>query len=212
MTVPLDAGPFDASPRPFDVSPCSDAPLVAFIGASGSGKSSVVRELDRRGVLRVHPTWTTRPRRADELDGSPEHRFVSDAEFAALRGGGFFLDAVQMFGLPYWYGLPVITPVPGLADAVMLRARLVDRLRVHHPYLLVYQLDASRAVLTDRLRARGYGPVELGARLTDNDVERHAGSRVATRVFRNDGSLADTVHHIELALRRDLANPRRESA
>ena len=55
--------------------------VLVVIGPSASGKSSLVRELHRRRVIRVLPTWTTRPRRADERDGSLEHRFVSDERF-----------------------------------------------------------------------------------------------------------------------------------
>src|SRR6476660_9759614 len=40
--------------------------LLVFIGPSGSGKSTIVRTLVERRVVTVHPTWTTRPRRADE--------------------------------------------------------------------------------------------------------------------------------------------------
>ena len=82
--------------------------LLVFIGPSGTGKSSVVRGLADRGVVTVHPTWTTRPRRRDELAGSVEHHFVSEAEFLRRRDDGFFLHSVQMFGMPYWYGLPTI--------------------------------------------------------------------------------------------------------
>src|SRR5262245_1110257 len=105
-------------------------PVVAIIGGSGSGKSSVVRELHRRGLVNVHPTWTTRPRRGDETGGSLEHRFVTDKGFDRLEADGCFCDTVAMFGLPYRYGLPARRRrVPGRVDVVMVRAQLVDRLR-----------------------------------------------------------------------------------
>src|SRR5215210_1953237 len=93
----------------------SSLPLLVIIGPSGSGKSSATRLLVNRGLVRVHPTWTTRPRRSDEHFGSPEHRFVDD---------------VTLFGLPYRYGLPPIRRSNDLrADVVMLRAPLVERFR-----------------------------------------------------------------------------------
>ena len=84
-------------------------PVLVVIGPSASGKSSAVRELHRRGVVRVHPTWTTRPRRPDEGDGAPEHRFVTDTIFDDLEAAGFFLGTVCLPGLPYRYALPQVT-------------------------------------------------------------------------------------------------------
>src|SRR3954447_16585781 len=104
----------------------SGRPVGGFIGPSGSGKSTVVRELAARGLVTVHPTWTTRPRRADERQGSLEHRFVSDDEFDELCRRGFFIETVSLFGLPFRYGLPPLdgdsAGPGGPVDAVMLRA------------------------------------------------------------------------------------------
>ena len=41
-----------------------------------------------------------------------EHHFVDDAEFLTRRDEGFFVHAVQAFGMPYWYGLPTIDQAP----------------------------------------------------------------------------------------------------
>src|SRR5205085_11400244 len=105
----------------------STQPVVVVIGPSASGKSTLVRELHRLGLVDVRPTWTTRPIRPDEADGSLEHRFVTDAEFDRLKNAGFFLDTVEMFGLPYRYGLPRSTA--RTTEVVMLRAALVERFR-----------------------------------------------------------------------------------
>jgi len=182
--------------------------LLVFIGPSGSGKSTIVRTLVERRVVTVHPTWTTRPRRADEAAGSVEHRFVSESEFLRLRDQGFFLHAVQMFGLPYWYGLPTIDWSDGPAiDALMLRAPLVPVLRAAYPGPdhVVYQIEASLRLVDARLAARAYSPDELEARLADNERERDAGRRVAHRFFFNDQSLAAIVDDIERAVREDFA-------
>ena len=72
-------------------------PVLVIIGPSGGGKSTVARALAARGLLRVNPTWTTRPRRHDERDGCPEHVVVSDARFDALE--------------------PVAASLPGIGEA-----------------------------------------------------------------------------------------------
>ena len=172
-------------------------PVVALIGPSASGKSSVVRELHRRGVVDVRPTWTTRPRRADETDGSVEHRFVTDDEFDALARARFFVDTVAMFGLPYRYGLP--GPLAfGVArpEIVLLRAPLVERFRRLGVDCTVVQIEDSPARTAARLAQRNMSAVELQARLVDNERELVAGRAVADVVFSNVdsiGALADRI-------------------
>jgi guanylate kinase len=180
--------------------------LLVFIGPSGSGKSSVVRSLVDRRVICVHPTWTTRPRRPDESAGSVEHRFVSEPDFLRLRDDKFFLHSVQLFGMPYWYGLPIIERNEnGAVDAVMLRAPLVPILREFYKDPVIYQVEATSAVVEARLAARGYTAGELDARLSDNEKERVAGRSIAQRHFDNDEALDPAVNEVERAVREDFA-------
>lgn len=179
-------------------------PVLAVIGPSASGKSSAVRALAARGLVRVHPTWTTRPRREDERDGTIEHRFVDDATFDRLQADGFFVDAVPMFGLPHRYGLAHIVPASdGAIDAVMLRAPLVARFATLVTTPLVYQVEDARA--DARLRPRRTGAADLTARLADNRTEREAGRKLADRVFVNDGALGALVDEMAVALVADLS-------
>jgi guanylate kinase len=170
--------------------------VLVVIGPSASGKSSLTRELHRRGVIRVHPTWTDRPRRDDERNGSVEHRFVSRAAFDRLCARSFFLETAALPGLPYRYGLPALPPPAGGAmDAVILRAPFVDRLARRFPEQLVYQLEDTAQLARARLLSRGCAPAELAARLDDHHGEIEAGRRVAHRVVVNDrplDALADT--------------------
>jgi guanylate kinase len=181
-------------------------PLLVFIGPSGTGKSSIVRELDARAVVRVHPTWTSRPRRREEADAAIEHHFVSEREFLARRSAGGFLHSVQMFGLPHWYGLPPIEwSEDGRVDCVMLRAPLVDALRAVYRELRVYQVEAPRSLVAARLDARDCGGRERRARLRDNTRELEAGAQIADRRFCNNQPLPAVVDDIQRAVRRDFA-------
>lgn len=180
-------------------------PLLAFIGPSGTGKSAIVRSLADRGVICVHPTWTTRPRRRDEAAGAVEHRFVSESEFLRRRDDGFFLHAVQMFGMPYWYGLPTIQWNGSEdVDAVMLRAPLVPVLRAACPEPVIYEIEATLDLVEARLAVRDYTTRERDARLADNERELVAGRRVARRIFRNNGLLDAVVDDVERAIRQDF--------
>ncbi|HZD70440.1 MAG TPA: hypothetical protein VFA45_16540 [Actinomycetes bacterium] len=186
--------------------PCGHAHrLLVVIGPSASGKSGVVRELHRRGVIRVHPTWTDRPRRHDERNGSVEHRFVSSAGFDRLCAQGFFLQTAGLAGLPYRYGLaPLPQPTGGPIDAVILRAPFVDHLTELFHDRLVYQLEDTTQRAYARLRSRGCGPAELDTRLAGHHAEIAAGRRVAHGVVVNDRPLPALADTVAAALHADM--------
>jgi guanylate kinase len=176
--------------------------LLAFIGPSGAGKSTIVRELHRRGVVVVTPSWTTRPSRSGEDE--IEHRFVSEKEFAELQRDGFFLEVVQMFGLPYRYGLPPVEqPVDGRIPAVMVRASLLPLLGVHYPDHVVYQIEAAADTARARMRARGED-AEADARLAGFEQELDLGRGLADRVFDSGTPINEIVDVIARAVRDDF--------
>ena len=171
----------------------SPPPLLVIIGPPGSGRSSATRLLANRGLVRVHPIWTTRPRRPDEHFGTPEHRFVDDGAFDALVAAGFFLDAVSLFGLPHRYGLPPIRPSNDRRiDTVILRAPLVAPFKraVTDPMVIVQIEDEPREV-ADRLHRRAGTALELHCLLDDNERETAAGRAIADRVLVHDSTLDD---------------------
>src|SRR4030095_14446484 len=92
--------------------------VLVIIGPSASGKSSLVRELHRRRVVRAHPTWTTRPRRDAEPGGPPQHRFAWAAESDELCARGHSLAPAALPGLPHRYGLAPLPADPGPVDTV----------------------------------------------------------------------------------------------
>lgn len=184
------------------MTPASPAPLLLIIGPSGSGKSTLVRALVDAGVLRVHPTWTTRPRRRDEAEGSPEHCFVDDEAFDRLVAAGAFLDTVALFGLPYRYGLPPIQRSrDGMVDAVMLRASLVGRFsEVSTDPAIVFQIEDEPVRMARRLRERSSSEEDFRCRIEDNRREIVAGRAIADRIFVNGGTVDDLAHDVTEAL------------
>jgi len=184
--------------------------VLAVLGPSGSGKSTVVRELHRRGIIDVTPSWTTRPRRDDELDGTVEHRFVDEDEFTARQDAGYFLEVVQMFGLPFRYGLPAVEPpANGGVPAIMVRAPLMPLVARHFPGHIAYQIEDGVDRARDRLERR---PGDLGTRLDGFEDECRSGREAANRVFVNDGPVGDLVEAVAQAVRDDFAGHREEEA
>jgi guanylate kinase len=182
--------------------------VLAVLGPSGSGKSTVVRELHRRGVIEVTPSWTTRPRRDDELDGSIEHLFVDEGEFTARQDAGYFLEVVHMFGLPYRYGLPEVeAPAGESVPAIMVRAPLMPLVARHFPTYVAYQIEDDVQRVRERLARR---PGDLGTRLDGFEEECRIGREAAHRNFVNEGPVRDLVEAVAQAVRDDFAGHRKE--
>jgi guanylate kinase len=169
-------------------------PVLLLIGPSGTGKTSVVTELVRRNLIAVTPTWTTRPRRPDEDGGCPNHHFVTEAEFSAREAAGLFLGTVELFGLPYRYGLPPLeVSIGGRVPAVVARASVVGAIAAHHSRHVIWQVEAPARRVRAAMVARRSSGAEIHARLRDLDAELAAGRALADRVFVNDGRLAAVV-------------------
>src|SRR3954469_14447295 len=99
-------------------------PPLAFIGPSGCGKTSLLKELLRRKLVMITPTWTDRPPRPGEA--VVEHQFVTAQEFTSKVETGLFLEVVQPFGLPFRYGMPQLPPESDRVSVVMVRAPFVE--------------------------------------------------------------------------------------
>ena len=64
--------------------------MIVFIGESGSGKTTMEKELEKRGFKRTI-SYTTRKPRAHEVDGVHYH-FVDEETFLALLASDFFAE------------------------------------------------------------------------------------------------------------------------
>ena len=79
--------------------------LVVISGPSGAGKTSICSALlQRLGGAVWSVSATTRPERPNEADGA-NYRFVSRAEFEAMRQRGEFLENAEYIG--NLYGTPI---------------------------------------------------------------------------------------------------------
>lgn len=184
-------------------------PLLLIIGPSGSDKSCLAQELDRNGLVRLLPTWTTRPPRLGETaPGScPEHRFVASEEFDRLARSGFFAVTGQLLGLPDRYGLAYPpAPLDGRVDAVIARASAVAPLSAAlDRRVLVYQVEDELERIEQRLLDRALPPGETVLRSASADDELAAGRLVAHKRFCNSGSVEQIVRSVATALASDTA-------
>ena len=68
-------------------------PMIILVGKSGSGKTSVAKELEKWGYD-LYITDTTRPKRKGEVNGK-DYYFRTQKEFDKLKDSGFYAEAVS---------------------------------------------------------------------------------------------------------------------
>ncbi len=180
-------------------------PILVIIGPSGSGKSTIANRLSEQNLVKVIPTWTTRPPRPDEQTSSIEHKFVTEAELKKAKAEGVLLATLQMFNLPYWYGAPKIAkPKQGLVPLIILRASLIDTFSKYYTNYVIYQVEDTLPRIKERLLKRGLHGEDIGSRLDSYSEEVALGRNLAQRLFINGGSTEATVKKLEQAIMEDF--------
>jgi guanylate kinase len=178
--------------------------IVALIGPSAAGKSSLAAKLGAAGDVRVLPTWTTRPPRAGEMTGPLDHIFCSDNEFDDLLAGGRMAGTGRLPGLPYRYGLPVLDHHDGGRPRLVLaRAHHVATLSRLGHRTVVYHLGVDADLCRTRLAARATTRDDASMRVASHAAELAHGRRLADRVFSNETTLDDLADAVGSALTHD---------
>jgi guanylate kinase len=136
--------------------------IVVLVGGVASGKTTIAKRLEEQGFKRI-VTYTTRPKRANEVDGVDYH-FVSKREFATLNNNDFFAETTRYkTALGEWY---YGSSRPSYSDSedqvVVLNPNGVLELLV--PAFIVW-LDQPRKVAMQRALDRGDDPLEICRRM-----------------------------------------------
>ena len=143
--------------------------LLVLSSPSGAGKTTITRrlvELEGRELV-MSVSYTTRPKRPDEINGRDYH-FVDKAAFAHLQGEGAFLESAVVFG--HWYGT-ARDPVERVLDAG--RDVVVDidwqggqqlAEAVRGDLVRVFVLPPSLEALEQRLERRAQDSADVVAR------------------------------------------------
>jgi len=173
--------------------PSGTSRLVVMSGPSGSGKSTIIERLRAHPRVQVSVSVTTRPPRADEVEGRDYH-FVDRATFEAWHAEGRFVETNDVFGNGHLYGslrseLERALARPGTVYLMEVDIRGARNLR-HEGYegLYVFVAPPSMAELEARLRGRGTDDdeqIEARLRRAREEIEE-AEADDATRIVVND--------------------------
>jgi guanylate kinase len=138
-------------------------------GPSGVGKGTVIAELRRRHpALTLSTSWTTRPRRAGEVDGE-HYRFVDEPTFRAAEQAGEFAESEEYRG--HLYGTPwsqIRQALDEGRDVVFeIDVRGARSIKDLYPQAVsIFLYPPSDRVLAERLRERGTdSPEQIASRL-----------------------------------------------
>ena len=140
--------------------------LFVLSAPSGAGKTSLVRALLAADpALAVSVSHTTRAPRAHELDGRDYH-FVSQEQFLRLVDAHAFLEHAQVFDNHYGTGREQIDNKLRTGNVLLeIDWQGARQVRTARPDCIsIFILPPSRAVLEQRLRARGTDSSEVVAR------------------------------------------------
>lgn len=107
--------------------------LIIISGPSGVGKSTICAKLCERLPAEFSVSYTTRPIRPNERDGS-SYRFVSQAEFDRLQSAGGLLESAHVYG--HSYGTPLEPVQRALAEgrSIVLEIDINGTIQVRRQY------------------------------------------------------------------------------
>jgi guanylate kinase len=145
--------------------------LYVVSAPSGAGKTSLVKALmEREPGLRFSVSYTTRPARANEVEGRDYH-FIRPEEFGRMAERGEFLEHAQVFDNFYGTGRAAVR------EALMAGQRLLleidwqgaRQVRASMPAAhSIFILPPTRRALEERLTARSTdSPEVIQRRLKD---------------------------------------------
>lgn len=144
-----------------------DARLFVISGASGSGKTSLVRELLLRDErLEASVSCTTREPLPGEMDGRDYH-FVSERRFSQMARDGDFMEHAEIYGKRYGTRRQFVLDRMQRGKDVLLEIDWQGAEQVRAGFagaITVFILPPSIDELRSRLRNRG--------RDSDSDMER----------------------------------------
>ncbi len=187
--------------------------VAVIAGPSGSGKNTIIHELQKRYPHCVKLiTATTRTMRPDEVNGT-DHYFFSKKEFEELLESGDIIEHRYVAALDTYYGIyrqdldrRIESGHVILAEVDISGAKILKQL---YGATTVFIMPESVEQFRQRLLARNpeWNEAELAARMstTEEELTVHA-PQYDYRIVNADGKLSETVDRFVEILQKEGYN------
>ena len=147
--------------------------MIILVGKSGSGKTSIAKELEERYGIKKVVTCTTRPMRPGEVQDKDYH-FMTEEEFVSRMDNGEFAETAEYnasFGHCFYGSLKKDYEDNSDKKLIILNPYGLREVREKHiPGVSIY-LGVDDAELRYRLTARGDSPEEIERRLAADNKD-----------------------------------------
>ena len=139
------------------LAPLPKGKLFVLCSPAGAGKTTLLRKIIHAFPdIKTSPSYTTRSRRSDEVDGR-EYHFVLRVEFLRRQAAGEFLETIELHGQLYGTSRREITSLLAAGRHVFLAidTRGAFSLQKIFDPVLIFLKAPSLSVLRERLIGRG---------------------------------------------------------
>ena len=187
--------------------------VVVVAGPSGSGKNTLIRELEKRftNIDRL-VTATTRIARSGEVDGVDYH-FLTPERFDEELARGTILEHRFVPELNTFYGIyaPDLEARLKARKIVFATVDIIGArvLKEHYDATTIFIMPESLSQFEGRLRVRNPGwsqkEYDVRIKITEEEVKFHA-PQYDYRVVNADGALLETVEQVIDILRKEGYN------
>jgi guanylate kinase len=140
---------------------------VVLVGGMCSGKTTLAKELEKRGFRRI-VTYTTRPKRRGEVDGV-DYYFITEEEFRQKFIAGFFAESTVYNSANGYFLYGSAKEDYNSEDNTVIVLNPQGVINLTELAFIVY-LDLRESVLMDRALERGNSLLDIARRLNDDKL------------------------------------------
>lgn len=161
--------------------------LLVLTGKTCSGKTEILKELTKRGVVNPIVTYTTRPMRPGEIDGIT-YNFITKEEFLQMVDNNEFIEYTSYnvaSGEKWFYGT-ALSSINKPNAAIILNPNGVKSFIEKGIDMKIVYVKCSERTIKERLIARGDNEAESKRRIEADRADFEGMDNIADLCIMNE--------------------------